>query len=56
MQMGERLPMQAEVNDGERSRPVDLAGERRSIQQVELVYHSKPSLKGQARVCVEGLE
>jgi hypothetical protein len=52
----ERLPMQREVNDGERSRPVDLQGERRSIQQVELVYHSKPSLKGQARVCVEGLE
>jgi hypothetical protein len=52
----ENLSVQSSVGDGERTRPLDLAGDRRSIEQVVLTYSSRPSLKGQARVCVEGLE
>jgi hypothetical protein len=52
----ENLAAPNSIGDGERSRPLDLKGDRRSIEQIELMYSSKPSLKGQARVCVEGLE
>jgi len=34
--------------------PLDLRGERRAIEKVELVYSSIPSFKGSARVCVDG--
>jgi len=42
------------IRAGEETRPLDLRGERRAIQQVELVYSSIPSLRGSARLCVDG--
>ena len=52
----QHLRMQNEIRDSEKSTPADLDGDRRAIDRSELVYSSKPSFKGMARVCVEGLE
>ncbi len=40
---------------GSTTRPLDLRGGERSIQQIDLVYRSRPSFKGLATVCAEGL-
>jgi hypothetical protein len=43
------------IRAGGRTRPLDLAGGDRLIDRIELVYRSKPSFKGQAKVAVFGL-
>ena len=46
-----------QVDRNETTRPMDLGGGRaRRIDRVELTYHSKPSLRGEARVCLQALE
>ena len=35
--------------------PIDLKGERRSIDRIEMKYRSRPSFRGEATVCVYGL-
>jgi hypothetical protein len=52
----ERLMVQQDVREGTTTQPIDLPGDRRSIDRIEMAYQSKPNFKGQARVCVEGLE
>jgi hypothetical protein len=52
----ERLMVQQDVREGTSTQPLDLPGDRRSIDRIEMAYQSKPNFKGQARVCVEGLE
>jgi hypothetical protein len=51
-------PDEYEVNSriraGSESQP--LRGERRSINQVDMVYSSIPSFKGSSRVCIDGLQ
>jgi hypothetical protein len=49
------IPVRSEIHAGSQTRPLDLKGERRAIRQVEMVYRSQPSFKGQATICVEGL-
>ena len=44
------------IRQGERTRPLDLRGRERSIDRVEMVYRTVPNFKGQATVCVEGLD
>lgn len=41
---------------GSTTRPLDLQGRQRSIQQIDLVYRSRPSFRGLATVCAEGLD
>lgn len=48
------IPVRSEIRAGGQTRPLDLKGERgRAIQEVQMVYRSQPSFKGQATVCVE---
>ena len=49
------IPVREEIAAGAQTRPLDLKGERRSIRQIEMVYRSRPSLRGRATVCVDGL-
>jgi hypothetical protein len=44
------------IRQGDRTRPLDLRGRERSIDRVEMVYRTVPNFKGQATVCVEGLD
>jgi hypothetical protein len=48
------IRVRSELRPGERTRPLDLRGERRAIRQIEMVYGSRPNFRGQARVCVYG--
>ena len=48
------IEVRSEIRDGGETRPLDLRGERRAIDRVELVYLAQPSLKGSAQVCVFG--
>ena len=44
-----------EIRAGGQTRTLDLKGERRrAIKEIEMVYRSQPSFKGQATVCVDG--
>lgn len=50
----DEIDVKKRISAGEDTPPLDLRGERRAIEQVELVYSSIPSFKGSARVCVDG--
>ena len=50
------LPVRAVIRQGERTRPLDLRGRERRIERVEMTYLTIPNFKGQATVCVEGLQ
>ena len=47
-------PVRALVAAGSETRAIELKGERRAINQIELTYRSRPSFKGRATVCVIG--
>lgn len=44
------------IKPNEDTRPIDLAGETRGIDRVEMIYKSVPNFKGKATVCVQGLQ
>jgi hypothetical protein len=44
------------LRQGDRTRPLDLRGRERAIDRIDLVYRTIPNFKGQATVCVEGLD
>ena len=44
------------IRAGTKTRPLDLKGRERAIQQIEMVYRSRPSFRGLATVCAEGLD
>jgi hypothetical protein len=44
------------IRAGSRTRPLDLVGNDRSIDRIELVYRSRPGYRGQATVAVYGLQ
>jgi len=48
------IPVRSEIREGGETRPLDLRGERRAIDRVELYYLAQPNFKGSARVCVFG--
>jgi hypothetical protein len=52
----DRIPVRALIRQGDRTRPLDLRGWERSISRVEMTYVTIPNFKGQATVCVEGLQ
>jgi hypothetical protein len=50
------IPVRSVIRQGDRTRPLDLRGRERSIDHVEMTYLTIPNFKGQATVCVEGLQ
>jgi len=50
------IQVRSNIRAGSRTRPLDLKGRDRAIQQIDLVYRSRPSFKGLATVCAEGLD
>jgi hypothetical protein len=48
------IEVRSEIREGGETRPLDLRGERRAIDRIELVYLAQPNFKGSARVCVFG--
>lgn len=49
------IPVRSMIRAGSRTKPLDLKGRERAIDRIEMVYRSRPSFKGQATVCAEGL-
>jgi hypothetical protein len=52
----DHLPVRSVIRQGERTRPLDLRGWERLINRIEMTYATIPNFKGQATVCVEGLQ
>jgi hypothetical protein len=52
----DHIPVRALIREGQRTRPLDLRGRGRFIERIDLTYVTVPNLKGQARVCAEGLQ
>lgn len=50
------IPVRSNIRAGTKTRPLDLKGRERAIQQIEMVYRSRPSFRGLATVCAEGLD
>jgi hypothetical protein len=52
------IPVRSEINEGDRSRPLDLRGRERSIDSIELVTRKdfRGPGRGRAEVCVFGLQ
>jgi hypothetical protein len=50
------IPVRSLIRQGSRTRPLDLRGWERSIQQIDMVYAKRLNFRGQATVCIEGLE
>jgi hypothetical protein len=50
------IPVRAHIRAGSRTRPLDLRGRDRAIQQIDMVYKARPSFRGLATVCAEGLD
>jgi hypothetical protein len=49
------IPVRKHIRAGRQTGPLDLRGRDRAIDSVEMVYKSRPSFKGLATVCVDGL-
>jgi hypothetical protein len=48
------VPVREFIRKGQRTRPLDLIGDARGIDRIELVYKSRPSFHGRATVAVYG--
>lgn len=48
--------LREEIRAGSRSRPLDLSGDRRFIERIELTYRARPGFRGQATVTVLGYQ
>ncbi|HVZ53599.1 MAG TPA: hypothetical protein VG986_16655 [Pseudolabrys sp.] len=52
----DNIPVGMAIRAGSMSAPIDLKGDRRVIQRIEMVYRSRPNFRGQAEVCVDARE
>jgi hypothetical protein len=50
------IPVRSHIRAGSETRALDLKGRERAIDRIEMVYRSKPNFRGQATVCVDGLD
>jgi hypothetical protein len=50
------ISVRAMIRQGTRTRPLDLRGRERAIDQIDMVYRKPLNFRGLATVCVEGLE
>jgi hypothetical protein len=48
------IPVRRVVKAGDDTGPLDLKGRDRFIERIELVYRSRPNLRGTATVCADG--
>jgi hypothetical protein len=48
------IPVRSLIRQGTRTRPLDLRGWERSIQQVDMLYAKRLNFRGNATVCIEG--
>lgn len=52
----DRLDVDRLIRENETSGPLDLKGSDRKLDQIELIYRSRPNFNGSATVCVSGLD
>ena len=54
---GERdqVPVRALIRQGTQTAPLDLRGNERAIERIEMIYRAVPNHRGVARVCASGL-
>ncbi|MCL4764670.1 MAG: hypothetical protein KJZ80_00370 [Hyphomicrobiaceae bacterium] len=52
----DRIPVKRTIRRNQQSEPLDLKGQRRAIDRIELVYRSKPSLRGEATLEIYGVQ
>jgi hypothetical protein len=50
------IPVRSIIPAGGQTGPLDLRGRERAIARVEMIYRSQPNFRGQATICVEGLD
>lgn len=50
------LPVREFIAPGGGSRPIDLPGNNRGIDRIEMLYRSVPTMAGTAELCIDGLE
>jgi hypothetical protein len=50
------IPVRSNIRAGTKTQPLDLKGRERAIQQIEMDYRSRPSFRGLATACAEGLD
>ena len=50
------VPVREVLLPGMGSRPIDLVGNNRGIDRIDMLYRSIPTNKGTAEVCIDGLE
>jgi hypothetical protein len=50
------VPVREFIPPGGGSRPIDLPGNNRGIDRIEMIYRSIPTMTGTAEVCIDGLE
>jgi len=50
------ITVRSNIRAGTKTRPLDPKGRERAIQQIEMVYRWRPSFRGVATVCAEGLD
>jgi hypothetical protein len=48
------VQVRSQIRAGGETRRIDLKGDKRFIKEIIMTYVSRPSFKGQARVCVFG--
>jgi hypothetical protein len=52
----DHIQVRSQIRAGSQTRALDLKGGERAINRIEMVYKSRPILKGQATVCVDALD
>jgi len=50
------IPVRSIIPAGGQTGPLDLRGRERAIARIEMIYRSQPNFRGQATICVEGLD
>jgi hypothetical protein len=50
------IPVRANIAAGTQTRPLDLQGRERFIDNIQMIYRSRPNFRGEATICVEGLD
>jgi hypothetical protein len=50
------IPMRSVIRAGRETDPLNLTDKERRIDRVELLYKTVPNFRGEAQICVEGLE
>jgi hypothetical protein len=50
------IRVRAVIPDRGQTGPLDLRGDRRALDRIEMIYRSQPSMRGEAVICVDGLQ